>query len=90
MPVTSEAAILNRIIEPGKPRLPPQLAREILRWQFAEEDRTRMHELMEKSKAGKLTSNERASAEAYERVGHLLSTLKSKARTSLKSGNGRS
>ena len=47
-----------------------------------------MHELLEKAKAGTLTRAERIQAENYERVGHFLSILKSKARISLKARNG--
>jgi hypothetical protein len=86
----SEAAILSRIIEPDKPELPVQVARLFLRWKFSEADRQRMTDLVQKAKAGKLTRAEKAAAENYERVGHLLSILKSKARLSLKSQNGHS
>ena len=51
-------------------------------------DRARMHELLEKAKAGKLTRPEKSEAENYERVGHLLSILKLKACASLKARNG--
>ena len=43
-----------------------------------------MQLLSEKAEAGTLTRSERAQAENYERIGHFLSTLKSKARSSLK------
>ena len=90
MAVGSEAAILSRIIEPDKPELPAAVARLILRWHFSTGDRERMHELLDKAKAGKLTRPEKSEAEQYERVGHMLSILKSKARMSLKARNGRS
>ena len=47
-----------------------------------------MRELLEKAKARRLTPRERAEAENYERVGHFLSILKSKAHTSLSARNG--
>lgn len=85
MPVTSEVAILSRIIEPEKPVLPEGVARVIMQWDFDDGDRRRMHMLLEKAKEGTLSPEERADAESYERVGHLLSMLKAKARASLQS-----
>jgi hypothetical protein len=85
----SEAAILSRVIEPDQRQLPAGLARRILRWEFPDADRRRMHELLEKAKAKKLTRRERAEAENCERVGHFLAILQSKARTSLRGRDGR-
>jgi len=88
MAATSEAAILSRVIDPDEPQLPAGMARLILCWEFPDADRRRMRELLEKAKASKLTRRERAEAENYERVGHFLSILKSKARTSLRGQKG--
>ena len=88
MTTDTEAAILTRIIEPDKPRLPAGVARVILQWEFSDTDRRRMHELLDKAKAGKLTRREKEEADRYERVGCFLSILKSKARISLKAKNG--
>jgi hypothetical protein len=84
MIATSEAAIFSRIIDADKPALPPSVARMILKWEFSGEDWSRMKLLIEKAEVGTLTRAERAQAENYERIGHFLSTLKSKARSSLK------
>lgn len=80
----SEAAILSRIIEPEKPEMPVSAARLILQWEFSESDRQRMHDLLAKAKSGRMTRREKRDAQNYERVGHFLSVLKSKARISLK------
>jgi hypothetical protein len=48
-----------------------------------EQDRARMEALAEKARAGTLTTEEQVELDAYERVGHFLSLLKSKARISL-------
>jgi hypothetical protein len=88
MVAASQAAILSRVIERDGPRLPAGLARLILRWEFPDADRRRMHALLEKAKAKRLTRRETVEAENYERVGHFLSILKSKARTSLRARNG--
>ncbi len=84
MTATDEVAILRRIIEPDNPALSPELARMILQWRFADPDRQRMKILLAKAKQGTLSRSERADAEVYERVGHVLSILKAKARASLK------
>jgi hypothetical protein len=86
MPPT-EAAILERIIEPHKPAITPDLARMILQWEFPPDDRQHIHELLEKAKAGPLTPEEQAEAQNYERIGHLLSVLKAKARASLEAAS---
>jgi phage gp29-like protein len=43
-----------------------------------------MRELLAKAKKGTLTANEEVEMDNYERVGHMLSLMKSKARRSLK------
>ena len=43
-----------------------------------------MEQLAEKAREGTLTSEEQAEIDCYERVGHFLSLLRSKARISLK------
>jgi hypothetical protein len=66
------------------------LARGFLRLSFPEEDRRRMNELAEKASLGTLTAGEQEEVDSYERVGHLLPLLKSKARRSLKGSTHRS
>jgi hypothetical protein len=84
MIATSEAAIFSRIIDGDKPAIPPAVARMILKWEFSADDREEMRLLLEKAEAGSITRSERTQAENCERIGHFLSTLKSKARASLK------
>jgi hypothetical protein len=84
---TNEAEILSRVIAPGKPTLPPDTAKIILTFDFGEEDRERMNRLAEKARQGALTVEEQAEIDCYERVGHFLSLLRSKARISLKQAN---
>jgi hypothetical protein len=43
-----------------------------------------MHELAEKARAGTLTLEEHIEMDNYERVGHVLSLMKSKARKKLR------
>ena len=82
--LNSEAAILKRVIEPDVDDLSPETARYILRLDFPKEDLERMDVLAEKARKGTLEDEERAEAENYEHVGHLLAMMQSKARRSLK------
>jgi hypothetical protein len=47
-----------------------------------------MRALLAKAKEGTLTALEKVELDNYERVGHMLSLMKSKARRSLKGGQG--
>lgn len=85
---TSEVAILSRILEPDKPTLAPEAARALLDLDFSQSDKDRMRQLSAKAREGSLTPDEQAALNNYERVGHLLNILQSKARRSLKSGRG--
>ena len=52
---------------------------------FKTADKRRIDELAEKAREGALNAQEAAEAESYERIGHFVSLLKSKARRSLAS-----
>lgn len=80
----SEVEILSRVIAPGKPDLPQHTAEMILALNFQKEDRERMNHLSARAQDGTLTPEEKLEIDAYERVGHFLSLLQSKARISLK------
>src|SRR5262249_61423022 len=88
MSETSEIAILTRIFDKDDTPMSPEMARGILAMNFPEEDRKRMDELAEKARCGTLTPGERAEAEQYERAGHFLSILRSKARMTLRKEPG--
>src|SRR5262245_57607937 len=85
--IINEAEILSRVIAPEQPTLPPDTAKIILTFDFGKEDRERMNLLAEKARAGTLAAEEQIELDCYERVGHFLSLLQSKARVSLKQGN---
>jgi len=89
-PVDSDAAILSRLIEPEVENLPPEVARYLLNLDFCQSDRDRMHELAAKAREGILTPAEQHEAESYERIGHLVALLRSKARKSLKTASSSS
>lgn len=79
----SEAAILNRLIQPGRNNLSAAAARAILKIDFDEGDRRRMRELSRLAQEGALSAAEQTELDSYERVGHLLDLMHSKARRSL-------
>ena len=80
-----DADILARVIAPGSPELTKQTAKMLLTLDFPPEDRERMNHLAAKAADGELTADEQREIDAYERVGHILSLLKSKARVWLDS-----
>ena len=80
---TVESAILTRIVLPDSAT--PAVAQSVLSMEFTDADRLRMNELSEKAREGTLTGDEQTELDSYERVGHFLSLLKSKARRSLQS-----
>jgi hypothetical protein len=81
---TSEAAILGRILKPEKPTLSRETAQQILGLDFDQADKDRMRQLSAKAREGTLAPEEQSEIDNYERVGHLLNILQSKARRSLK------
>ena len=81
----NDADILARVIVPGNPELTKQTAKMLLTLDFPPEDRERMNHLAARAGDGELTEDERREIDAYERVGHIVSLLKSKARAWLDS-----
>jgi hypothetical protein len=79
----TEAEVWLRILHPDDD-LTPRTANAILRLSFRKGDLARMHELSAKARAGTLTPEEDAEMDTFERVGSILSTLKSKARQVIK------
>ncbi len=80
----TEAALWGRLLDPVSADLSLEAARYILGLQFPPSDIDRMQELAEKARAGALTVEEHIEMDSYERVGQVLSLMKSKARKSLK------
>ena len=80
---STEAEVWLRILHPER-ELSPRAARVILGLSLPENDVVRMHELSAKARAGTLTPEDDVQMDDFERVGAILSTLKSKARQVLK------
>jgi hypothetical protein len=85
---SAEAVILKRLIKPQE-KLPPAVARALLRFEFDEEDRTRMHELALKNQADELTPEEEVELRGYLKVGLFLDLIHAKARRSLQTPSRR-
>ena len=83
LPPKTEAEVWLRILHPDE-ELSPRVARAILGLSFPKNDISRMHELSANARAGTLTPEEDAAMDNFERVGSMLSTLKSKARQVLR------
>jgi hypothetical protein len=83
---TSEVAIFGRVLEPEEATLDVAAAKAILNLDFQQADKDRMRGLLAKAKKGTLTADEQVEIDNDERVGHMLSLMKSKARRSLKGG----
>jgi hypothetical protein len=80
---TSETAIFERLVLPSEPGLSQEAARSLLAVGFSPEDTKRLHALAEKARQGTLTPDEQQEIDNYERVGHYLAILQSKARMAL-------
>jgi hypothetical protein len=76
------------VLEPEEANLNVAAARAILELDFKQLDKDRMRVLLAKAKKRTLRAKERVEIDHYERVGHMLSLLKSKARRSIKGGRG--
>jgi hypothetical protein len=85
---SSEVAIFSRVLEPDQATLSAAAARALLALGFPPADQDRMRQLSAKAQQGTLTPAEQAEINNYERVGHILSLMKSKARRSLKGRGG--
>ncbi len=81
---TSEVAIFGRVLEPDQATLSVAAAEAILELGSKQADKDRMAELSAKAREGTLSSEEQAEINNYEKVGHLLSLMKSKARRSVR------
>lgn len=77
--LSNEAGILSRL----KLSLSPEGARDLLKIEFSLQDRERMEELLEKGNQGIRTREEEQEAAEFERLGHVISMLKSFARRRL-------
>lgn len=81
----TQAAILDRVIQPGEGGWNKAAARSILDLQFKEKDVKRMAKLLERNQEGDLSADEAIELDNYRSIGRLIDLMKSRARQSLKS-----
>lgn len=79
-----DAGLLDRVLQPGRAHLAPEVARAFLQMGFDEDDRRRMLDLLAKCKADRLTPEEERDLDEYRRLGRFLDVLHSKARLALR------
>jgi hypothetical protein len=84
----SEIAVLNRVLQAERPAYSPELAKEILSLDFSSADKYRMNQLAALAREGGLSAAEQAELDGFERVGHIINVLQSRARRSLKLARG--
>ncbi len=84
MSARSELAVLERMIRPDVPNIPPDAARFFLSLDFSEADQSRIDELSAKARAGTLTDEERAALDDYIHLSDFLALIHSKSRRSLR------
>jgi uncharacterized protein YnzC (UPF0291/DUF896 family) len=81
--ITTEAEILEQVIEPSATGMSAEPAKALLGCRFHESAVARINELAEKNREGTLTPSERAVLERYQRVGNFLNRTHAKARHAL-------
>jgi hypothetical protein len=80
----TEVALFARLLENGKGKLTPSLARYLLTLGFGAEDQARMNDLAVRNQEGDLSPAEKDELLSYVKAGHLLALLHAKARKALK------
>jgi hypothetical protein len=79
----TEAAILERLLEPGEATLSLDAARYVLALTFPPRDRERIDTLESKAQAGVLTPADQAELENYRHICQVLARVQQKARAAL-------
>jgi hypothetical protein len=90
MSTPSEIEILERLFKESNVPMSAEAAQVFLAAKFSKSDRQKMQRLAAKAREGTMTGRERQQAENYERAGHLLAMLKSKARKAVIDARGKS
>ena len=88
MVANTENLILSRLVTPGEGELSRWAAEGLLTIRFKPQDVERMNELAELARERPLTPDERHEMESYNRIGHFLALIHSKARLALKATEG--
>jgi hypothetical protein len=81
---THQAVILSRAILPGSAEYSVPMAQYLVDLTLADVDEERMNLLAAKARDGDLSDTEEAEIADYRELGHVLETIKSRARQTLK------
>lgn len=87
MGMDRQSRILQRVIDPERGTLSPELARYVLTLDFPPADQSRYAQLAETAQHRALTPQEQIELDDYLNVNDFLMIVQSKARTSLKNQN---
>lgn len=82
--ITTEALIWEHVIHPNGELRHKLVAKSMLQLSLSSDERARMHELAVRNQEGTLTADEASELDHYNRVGTVLSIMKSKARKLLR------
>jgi uncharacterized protein YnzC (UPF0291/DUF896 family) len=88
MVANTDNLILSRLVVPGGDERSRRAAEGLLSIRFMPQDVARMNELAELARERPLTPDERQEMESYNRIGHFLALIHSKARLALKTAEG--
>lgn len=86
MQPTAELGTLDRLLDPVRDCLTPEVAARIVALRADETAQARLDELAERNAAGTITSGERAEYESLVQAGNLIAVLQAKARAALAKG----
>ena len=88
MVANTDNLILSRLVAPGDRDLSRRAAEGLLSLHFDAQDVERMNELAALARERPLTQDEQQEMESYNRIGHFLALVHSKARIALKAMEG--
>jgi hypothetical protein len=80
MSTITQIGIWERLVQPDRPDMASEVARQFLKLRFSQEDLDRMNALAVKARHGTLTSHEKAELDEYLLAGGILELLQAKAR----------
>jgi hypothetical protein len=80
MNATTEVTMLDRLLDPVRDCLTPEVAAKIAALRASPEVQARLDELAEKNAEGTITPGERAEYEAMVRAGNLIAVFQAMAR----------
>jgi hypothetical protein len=82
--VANGTDIVAHVVRPEAADLPPEMAHKVLTWQFTDQDRERVADLLDRNRANALSQSEMNELDTYTVLGDLLNILHAQALLSLK------